>query len=68
MVQEEYNHLKLKIKKRAELESLYIINELEKFRKFNILPRIPPSPLDSAIMDYIAYGTNIAKENILKLL
>ena len=68
MVQEEYNHLKLKIKERAELESLYIINELEKFRKFNISPRIPPSPLNSAIIDYIVYGTNIAKENVLKLL
>ena len=34
MVQEEYNHLKLKIKERAELESLYIINELEKFIKY----------------------------------
>lgn len=68
MTQEEYNHLKLKIKERAELESLYIINELEKFIKFDISPCIPPSPLDSAIMDYIVYGTNIAKENVLSLL
>lgn len=68
MTEEEYNHLRLKIKERAELESFYIFNELEKFRKHKIPPCIPPSPLDSAIMDYIVYGTDIAKENVLRLL
>ena len=68
MTEEEYNHLRLKIRERAELESFYIINELEKFRKHNTPPCIPPSPLESAIMDYIVYGTDIAKENVLRLL
>ena len=65
MTQEEYENIKRKIRKRAELELFYINSELEKFENFGLQPNLPINSLISSILDYMAYGTNRAKENVL---
>ena len=65
MTQEEYENIKRKIRKRAELELFYINSEIEKFKNFGLRPDLPINSLISSILDYMAYGTDRAKENVL---
>lgn len=65
MKQEEFENIKRKIKKRAELELFYINSEIEKFKNFGLRPDLPINSLNSSILDYMAYGTDRAKENVL---
>ena len=65
MTQEEYENIKRKIRKRAELELFYINSELEKFENFGLQPNLPINSFISSILDYMTYGTNRAKENVL---
>jgi len=65
MISEEYENIKRKIRKRAELEQFYIISEIEKFKNLGLQPDLPINSLNSSILDYMAYGTDRAKENVL---
>lgn len=65
MTREEYKDLKRKMIKRAKLEQLYVNNEIEKYIKYGLLPNLPIDSLNSSILDYLAYGTDRAKENVL---
>lgn len=68
MTREDFDNIRVAIRKRDELEHLYVISELEKFRKFGIYPAIPPPPIISAIMDCMIYRSDIAKDNVLSYL
>lgn len=61
MTKEEFENIKILIRKRAELDMSYIDSELEKYVKFGVLPQIPAHPILCAIMDYMIYGTREAK-------
>ena len=65
MTQEEYENIRRKIIKRAELEQFYVDSEIEKFKNFGLCPNLPINSLISAILDYMAYGTDRAKKNVL---
>ena len=65
MTQEEYENIKRKIIKRAELEQFYVNSEIEKFKNFGLRPNLPINSLNSAILDYMAYHSDSAKENVL---
>lgn len=65
MTREEYENIKRKIRKRTRLEHFYIISELEKFKNFGLCPDLPINSLNSSILDYMAYHSDRAKENIL---
>lgn len=65
MTKEEYEDIKRKIRKRAELELFYINSEIEKFKNFGLCPNLPINSLNSAILDYMAYRSDRAKENVL---
>ena len=65
MTQEEYENIKRKIRKRADLEHLYVNREIERYIKYGLLPNLPIDPLNSSILDYMAYGTDSAKERVL---
>ena len=65
MTQEDFEKIRLQIRQRSELERFYINQELENFVNFGLIPEIPPCPLYSAIMDFIAYRTDTAREKVL---
>lgn len=65
MTKEDFEKIRLQIRQRSELERFYINQELEKFVNFGLIPEIPPRPLYSAIMDFITYGTDTAREKVL---
>jgi len=65
MTKEDFEKIRLQIRQRSELEWFYINQELENFVNFGLIPEIPPRPLYSAIMDFIAYRTDTARENVL---
>ena len=65
MTQEEYENIKRKIRKRADLEHLYVNREIERYIKYGLLPNLPIDPLNSSILYYMAYGTDSAKERVL---
>lgn len=68
MRQEEIENMKRKIAKRAELEDHYVNSEIERYIKYGLPPRLPIDPFYSAIFDYIAYGTDEAREIVLSYL
>ena len=68
MTQEEIENIKRKIAKRDELERRYINSEIEHYIKYGLLPRLPIDPFYSAIFDYMAYGTDEAREIVLSYL
>ena len=65
MTQEDFEKIRLQIRQRDKLEWLYVNHEFENFVNFGIIPEIPPRPLYSAIMDFIAYRTDTAREKVL---
>lgn len=68
MTQEEIENVKRKIAKRAELERLYINSEIERSIKYGLPLQLPIDPFYSAIFDYMAYGTDEARERVLSYL
>lgn len=68
MTQEDYENIKRSIAKRAELEHLYVNSEIERAIKSGLPPHLPIDPFYSAIFDYMAYGTDEARERVLSYL
>ena len=66
MTKEEFENYKNKIHKRSRLEYVYIGFELEKLKNLSLTPNLPIEPLTSFILDYMAYGTESSKENVLR--
>ena len=66
MTIEEFENYRNKIHKRSRLEYFYIGLELDKLKNLCLTPNIPIEPLTSFILDYMAYGTESSKENVLR--
>ena len=66
MTKEEFENYKNRIHKRSWLEYVYIGFELEKLKNLCLTPNLPIEPLTSFILDYMAYGTESSKENVLR--
>ena len=72
MTKEDYENIKRdmlkKAIKRAELEDFYVNSEIERHIKSGLPLQLPIDPFYSAIFDYIAYGTDEARERVLSYL
>lgn len=72
MTQEEIENIKRNMIKRAikraELERLYVNSEIEHSIRHGLSPNLPIDPFYSAFLDYMAYGTDEARERVLSYL
>lgn len=59
MTEKEFEEIRRRIKKRAELDHMYLIEQMETYNKTGIPPIYPPDDFTNKVMDCIAYGKQL---------